>query len=228
MKWAANFQQISARYDALSMRERIIVAALAAVLLIVVVQWLLIEPLLSLTNTQQQSATQLASQIVGLESEMKLIQERKKSDPNQKENAALARLKQQELELDKQLRTRMKGLIEPAQMASVLEQVLSQKTPLELYQVRSLAPEPLLPEDQREQSAEGNEEQVQESGIYRHGMKIEFRGSYLSTQGYLQALEKLPWDFYWDGVELEVVHYPQSKVVITVHTLSLREGWIGV
>ena len=59
-------------------------------------------------------------------------------------------------------------------------------------------------------------------------LQIEFKGSYLSTLEYLQALNKLPWKFYWDSLELKVDKYPVSTIVITVHTLSFHEGWIGV
>jgi len=113
-------------------------------------------------------------------------------------------------------------LIEPKQMAKVLEVVLAQNTDLKLQRVQSLGAEPLSPIKAKEG------EEAETLGIYRHGLQIEFKGSYLSTLKYLKALDKLPWNFYWDVLELNVDKYPVSTIVITVHTLSFHEGWIGV
>ena len=116
----------------------------------------------------------------------------------------------------------MRGLIEPKQMAKVLEVVLAQNTNLQLQRVQSLGAKPLSPLKAKEG------EEAQSLGIYKHGLQIEFKGSYLSTLKYLKALDELPWNFYWDILELNVEKYPVSKIVITVHTLSFNEGWIGV
>ena len=43
-----------------------------------------------------------------------------------------------------------------------------------------------------------------------------------------QALEALPWRFFWDSVSYEVEDYPRSLVRLRLHTLSLSEDWIGV
>jgi MSHA biogenesis protein MshJ len=57
---------------------------------------------------------------------------------------------------------------------------------------------------------------------------MEIRGGYLSTLRYLEELEDLPWRFFWKSLNYEVLEYPEARVVLTVETLSLREGWIGV
>ena len=50
----------------------------------------------------------------------------------------------------------------------------------------------------------------------------------MATLRYLQALEALPWRFFWDSVDYQVIAYPQSTVRLKLHTLSLSEDWIGV
>jgi MSHA biogenesis protein MshJ len=50
----------------------------------------------------------------------------------------------------------------------------------------------------------------------------------MATLRYLQALEKLPWRFFWDSVSYQVMEYPDSVVRLELHTLSLSEDWIGV
>ena len=39
---------------------------------------------------------------------------------------------------------------------------------------------------------------------------------------------RLPWRFFWDHVEYRVEQYPQGRLKLTVFTLGLREGWVGV
>ena len=66
------------------------------------------------------------------------------------------------------------------------------------------------------------------AGLHRHGFALEFSGGYLATLNYLQALERLPWRFFWDSVDYEVMQYPRSIVRLKLYTLSLSEDWIGV
>ncbi|NOZ53973.1 MAG: hypothetical protein GXP08_12740 [Gammaproteobacteria bacterium] len=66
------------------------------------------------------------------------------------------------------------------------------------------------------------------AGIFRHGIEIEFYGDFKSTLSYLQAVEALPWRFYWDEVNYSVEEYPRALVKVTLYTLSLDRGWLGV
>ncbi len=223
-----------ARFDALSKRERIVVAGVTALVMVMLVQWLVVDPLLLDRQRLQRELVELNSRTQAQQVELDTIMRRHETDPDREEKLHLAALEQEQAELDRRLREHMRGLVEPEQMAVVLERVLSQKTPLRLHQVRSLAPVPLVTElpavsvDAVTPEAPTNEPAAVEAGIFRHGLEIEFRGSYLATLNYLKALEALPWDFYWDGVSLDIEKYPHARVVITVHTLSLKEGWIGV
>jgi len=107
-------------------------------------------------------------------------------------------------------------LIDPAEMSRVLQGVLKQQSKLRLIRVRNLSPEPLLA------SAE-----ALTTTFYRHGLEIEFEGSYLDCLEYLQGIEALPWRFYWQFLEIEVLEYPRNRIRIEVSTLSPDEEWIG-
>ena len=233
MKPAAHLQEWRGRYDALSLRERGIIALLIAVVMFSAVQLLVVDPLVAATARAQREMKDMQMQVQAQRTEIAVLRERNENDPNVELRAKLETLSRVNAELDERLQARMRGFIQPAQMARALEEVLSQDTRLSLYQVRSLAPQPLLdgPAGDGEEAVvvadpEGSPEAP--PMLYRHGLEIEFRGSYMDTMAYLRALEKLPWEFYWDGVALEVEDYPQARVVITVYTLSLGEGWIGV
>ncbi len=130
----------------------------------------------------------------------------------------LAELKQKQKELTVEF-------IQPAQMAGVLRDMLAADSDLVLTRLESLGAEPLFPPSENEA---GEVEGLHQPGIFKHGMRIVFEGDYFSTLKYLQALEAMPWRLYWDNVEYHVLEYPRARVAITVHTLSLHEGWIGV
>ena len=54
------------------------------------------------------------------------------------------------------------------------------------------------------------------------------KGSYLDVLQYLQALETLPWHFYWKVLELNSGTYPLNRVRIELSTLSMDKEWLGV
>jgi len=64
--------------------------------------------------------------------------------------------------------------------------------------------------------------------IFRHGIEIEFYGDFKSTVSYLEAVEALPWRFYWEEVSYTVEEYPRALVKVIIYTLSLDRGWIDV
>lgn len=215
-------QPLFEKFDALNERERLSVMLLSVVAIIIVFIELIISPLNQKYDVIDKQIISLTTQTQQLESQVTLLKSKRTRDPDFQEKQKVKLLDEQITNLNVRLKEKMHGLIEPKQMAKVLEVVLAQNTDLKLQRVQSLGAEPLSPIKTKEG------EDPQALGIYRHGLQIEFKGSYLSTLKYLKALDELPWNFYWDVLELNVDKYPVSTIVITVHTLSFHEGWIGV
>ena len=215
-------QPLFEKFDALNERERIAVMLLTVVAIIIIFVELVITPVNQKYDVMDKQVVNLQAQTKQLESQILSMRDQKNRDPDFQEKQQVKLLDEQIANLNDQLKEKMHGLIEPKQMAKVLEVVLTQNTDLKLQRVQSMGAVPLSPLKAKEG------EEAEELGIYRHGMQIEFKGSYLSTLKYLKALDELPWNFYWDVLELNVEKYPVSKIVITVHTLSFHEGWIGV
>ena len=210
------------KFDALNERERISVILLSVVVIIMVFVELFISPLSQKYNIVDKQIISLQAQTTKLNSEIIVLKSKKNQDPDLQEKQKIKLLNEQISNINVHLKEKMHGLIEPKQMAKVLEVVLAQNTDLKLIRVESLGAIPLAPVKAKEG------EEAKNLGIYRHGLQIEFNGTYLSTLSYLKALDELPWNFYWDVLELNVDKYPMSSIVITVHTLSFHEGWIGV
>lgn len=62
--------------------------------------------------------------------------------------------------------------------------------------------------------------------LFRHGVEIGVRGSYLDMIDYMAALQALPTQVLWGKAELEVEDYPNARLTLTLYTLSLDEKWM--
>jgi hypothetical protein len=49
-----------------------------------------------------------------------------------------------------------------------------------------------------------------------------------AVTAYLEALEALPYGFFWDRVSLDATQFPKITGSLVVYTVSLRQEWIGV
>ena len=222
-----DFKKIAERIDALSLRERGLL--LFAVLFVLYFLWsgLLMGPLEKRHKQLGTELKQLRSANATLATQVEQIGQRQQADPDAENRARLAQLNAELGALDQRIKTRTRDLIDPAAMAKVLEDVLSGEHGLKLIAVHSLPASPLL-ESEMHGAITPPAGRAQVPGIYRHGMVLEFEGGYLDALHYLRALEALRWHLFWDSVEFKVLKYPLAHYTVTVHTLSLREGWIGV
>lgn len=222
-------RQIQEKYAQLSLRERGIIAA--GLCVAIVVMWLLLvrDPLSAGNHSTRQAITNLQTQIAALAKQQSELLHQQGQDPNAQLQQRLDKLRAALSDVEQTLRQRFSGLVDPQQMADVLEDLLIENKRLKLVRIQSLPSEALItaapaPESNPSEAAE----QSQKVAVYRHGVQIQFQGSYLATLDYLRAIEQLPWDFYWEALQLQVDDYPRANVTITVHTLSLKRGWIGV
>lgn len=215
--------QLQTKIDEMSLRERILLFLSLIAILIVIWNSLLLSPLGIQQKKLLSTLGNTQSEIAAMEQQIATILQRSKTDPDAENRAMLARYRQQVEKLEQQIRTAIRGLIKPQQMAQALEEVLTRETDLKMITVRSLGSELLV-----ESTGEDEDTATEVAGVYRHGMQLEFKGSYLSALAYLEALQNLRWSFYWDGIDIVMDDYPRAHIVITVHTLSLDEGWIGV
>ncbi|WP_126452403.1 type II secretion system protein GspM [Sulfuriflexus mobilis] len=221
------WQQLANWIDMLSLRERgfLLLALIIAIFLI----WnqVLLDPLEKQAKELQVKLKKQNKDLERLRARQKDVIDHSAADPNAQDNLEIMAIKKVVQTLDAQLQEMTIDLISPQQMAKVLEEVLTRETDLKLVSVQSLPPLALTEaEDDVAKNNKRGKSIV--PGVYRHALKIEFKGSYLSTLRYMQELEKLSRRFYWGSVDFVVEDYPHARVTITVNTLSLNEAWIGV
>jgi MSHA biogenesis protein MshJ len=62
--------------------------------------------------------------------------------------------------------------------------------------------------------------------LYRHGVEVTVRGNYLDMLNYMATLEALPTGLLWGSAELQAEEYPDSRLTLTLYTLSLDRKWM--
>lgn len=217
-----DWQNYRSRYDALTLRERVLiflgVLALLYQLFDMVILGGQVESLLKQQRAlaeQQQASTQLLTEI-------NAVTQKLRNNPNKALRQRVERARQQLMGARSQLDEMSAELVAPSDMANLLEQMLLRQGGLQLQLLQTL-------ESRQVNAAKQKNNQGQtEQPVYAHGFAVEFTGGYLQTLEYLEALHALPWRFYWDSVELDVEVHPLSRVRLQLHTLSYSEDWIGV
>ncbi|GAB4303390.1 MAG: type II secretion system protein GspM [Thiohalomonadaceae bacterium] len=213
-------ERLRERIDALTLRERGMLFLGSIAVLYMLAQLLLFSPLEAQQRRALERIGTLQKEIAAFDEQMQNILRRQSQDPDADNQRQKRQLTAQIAVLDKQIGGAVQGLIAPQQMARVLEEVIRRQAGLRLQRIESLPARPLV------EPVEG--EAVVNAGIWRHGVRLEFTGDYKSALAYVRALQTLPWTLYWDELEIAMDKYPQARITIVVHTLSLNEGWIGV
>jgi MSHA biogenesis protein MshJ len=217
MKLPVPVARMLARFDALSLRERALVAG--ACLIGMVLLWFTaaFDP----ASTRQRSlSAELSTLQQSIQVTTQTIQETADTDPMLIAQREETRLKTQLAAINTQLAAKSAGLIPPERMVQVIHDVLSRQHGVTLVSLHNSPVTTLVPETA--------DHAAQSGGPYVHPVEIVVEGTYLDVLAYLHALESLEWRFYWRLLELESTAYPRNRVRIELSTLSLDKDWIGV
>jgi MSHA biogenesis protein MshJ len=212
-----SIKRLATTIDALSLRERAMIAAVSLMVLWAAWQTLLMSPM---TRERKQLAerTELArSSLQALNASILSLAEQSATDPLAEQRLQLEQLSEQRLQLDRQIANATSSLVDPQQMGEVLEAILARQQGLRTLSLGSLPVEPL-----------GEDSGAGVPPIYRHGIALEVQGEYLEVLKFLRELDALPWEFIWTGLELRVDEEGRRHTRLILHTLSLKRGWLGV
>ena len=161
-----------------------------------------------------------------------------KEDPDADNLAILKNLRSRLVNVQADLELSTANLVSAKDMPKILETVLHKTGGLTLLSLKSLGVIPLIVQEETDANTGANKKDDANSdtkltannidNAYRHGLRIEFLGDYLTTLNYLKSLEELEWGFFWDNFQLTVNEYPDANAAIEIFTLSLNKEWIGV
>jgi MSHA biogenesis protein MshJ len=209
-----NLQQWMDRIDALELRERILLLAAAVVVLFLAVDALALQPTLKSQQVAQERISELEMQLGGLRQQAMLLSHATEEDPTAARLSERDSLAAQLAELDERVVDRLGALVEPAQAAELLEQVLSRHRGLKIASLRASSA-PL-----------GSEGDRPNAGVRlgRYQLDLVLEGGYLDLMRYLEALESMPWKFFWQTVDFQVKEHPRAVARLQLYTLGVQDG----
>jgi MSHA biogenesis protein MshJ len=226
-KWLS----FAARVDALSQRERIMSFAATAAVLVFIVHMGVLGPMLRKQELLRSQVVQQQNNIAGINEQITQKLQEAGADPDAPVRARLAAVRDESGRLSDSLRAMQKGLVAPERVAPLLESILRANGRLKMVSVRTLPVEPLSAigakkEGEAAAPAATSATTAKRDLLFRHGVELTVRGSYLDMVDYMTALESLPTQLFWGKAQLEVEEYPSVRLTLTLYTLSLDEKWM--
>lgn len=215
------WENIVSKVDGMSLRERALIFAAAAFVLVELTNVLFLDPLL-------EEQKQLSAQVVQKQEKMKALQaqievslQARKDVENSPLHQRIERAKQQLTDDEAYLQGLHDRLVAPEKMAALLEQVLNKNGRLQLLNLQTLPAAPLT-------MAKSGATTALEKQVFKHGVQITVRGSYMDLLQYLTELEQLPTRMFWGKAEMKVEQHPDAVLTLTLYTLSLDKTWLQI
>lgn len=156
------------------------------------------------------------------------LQAKLAADPNAPYRSALLTAQASGEQLIGEIDHDTAGLLPPAKMRAVLQELLRAQPKLRLLALQSFSePLQLATEEPDKTPAVAAKAPVT---LYRHGLKISLQGGYFDLLLYLQAIQASGWKLHWDSLDYQVGSDgpAQAKINLVLYTLSREAGWIGV
>ncbi len=226
----AQWKKLAARFEALVMRERVMVLAAAVVGTAFLFDTIAIRPL---EVRMKRLALQVAEARQNIKvAETTLSSQEAVADPDIVKRSYREALRKQLAEIDQSMLGLQRGLVPPEKMAKLLEEMLARSGGLQLVSLRTLPVQridtqnaaPAKPGDKPSKTGPKESERT----IYQHGVEVTLQGSYPDLLEYLAQLEKLSWQMFWGRISMDTEQYPRLRVTLIVQTLSLNKAWLIV
>ena len=235
--------KLSTKLDALTLRERAMVFVAATGAILFLLYTLAVEPMLTRQKVLLAQIKQQQNQVAGIDQEITAKAQGFNLDPDAQERARLQSTRAEIDRISAGLLAVQKGLVAPEKIAPLLENLLRGHGKLRLMALKTLpvtgmnetlapavqtapsaAPVAVAPAaaNQPTQPAPPKAREL----LYRHGVEIVLQGSYLDMVTYMDALEALPVQLFWGKASLDAQEYPNSRLTLTLYTLSLDQKWM--
>jgi MSHA biogenesis protein MshJ len=202
------------RIDALELRERVLLLAATVAVLFLSVDSVGLQPTLKAQQVTEERISELEMKLGALRQQAMLLSYKTDEDTLAARYQSRDTLAAELAALDARLGDQLGALVEPAQAADLLEQVLTRHRGLKITSLRASA-EPL-------EAVTGNADQAGKLGRYQLDLVLE--GGYLDLMRYLEALESMPWKFFWQMVDFRVNDYPRAVSRLQLYTLGAQDG----
>jgi len=224
------WRKLVAQVDGMSLRERVLIFACVAFVLLTLFDTLLIKPLQVQQKQHLLQMVQTQKQIKAVRTQLESLVQAKNSDINSSLRNRVKQLQQQLREGGEYLNKRRNKLVPAEKMGALLQQVLSKNGRLHLVSLETMKVMPLIQASSYIQagSSEGGKPVLPDRQLYKHGVRLTVRGSYAELLQYMTALEGLPMQMFWGAVKMNVLEHPSAEMSLTLYTLSMDTVWLKI
>ncbi|MGI4845257.1 MAG: type II secretion system protein GspM [Janthinobacterium lividum] len=235
----ARVLELMARLDALTLRERGLLFATGAALILFIGHSAVLGPLYREHDALREQISQQQNNLAGMDGEIAARVQAYQVDPNAPAREKLQAIRQESAALGDSLLAMEHGLVPPERMAPLLDTILRANARLKLVSMRTLPVEPMSSLGGQGAAAAppgaapdaAAQAPVAASApapvlLYRHGVEVTVRGNYLDMVDYMSALEAMPTRLFWGRAQLDVEAYPAARLTLTLYTLSLDRKWM--
>ncbi|CAG0996535.1 hypothetical protein PLCT2_02787 [Planctomycetaceae bacterium] len=226
------WKKLADKIDGMSLRERALIFAAVAFMLVSLIMTTFLDPLLAQQKKLSAEVVQKQERMKGILAEIETLLAAKRADAISPMRQHLEQVRRQIAEGDIYLQSRRERLVAPENMGGLLEEVLRRNGRLQLISLQTLPAAPLIekvakPGKEKERAVPADAAVVPDKQVFRHGVRITVRGSYPDLLQYLTALEQLPAQMFWGEVDMEAA-YPDVTLTLTLYTLSLDKIWLQI
>lgn len=226
-----HWEKLVEKIDGISLRERVLIFAAVAFMLVALIQVLFLDPLLAEQKRLSVQVVQQQEMMKDIQAQIGALLQARRDDAASPLRQRLSQVKQQLADGNAYLQSSREHLVHPEKMADLLEQVLKKNGRLQLVSLQTLPAAPLIEKAAKPDGAGAQPVSTTaepDGQIFKHGVQITVHGSYLDMLQYLAALEQLPTKMFWGMSRMNVVQYPTAELTLTLYTLSLNKTWLQI
>ncbi len=223
MEIREKWQALMSRIDELELRQRGLLLLTVITVLFLLWDQTLMGPLDSRRQVLGKQVQRIQKEMDTLNASIQKLAGKRAVDPYAPMRERVQQLRSEITMLNQRLDGLTGELIPPTRMPEVLESLMTREADLELVRLEGLGAVPVIESVTSSESLPGPV-----PGLFRHGMRLVFRGSYLDTLALIEEIEGLPWKFIWSRVSINVDVYPEATVTLELYSLSLADAWLEV
>jgi len=220
----ADLEKHAARFNDLSLRARLLITLSSVVIIFMLFDmfWFVNNgKTIKQTNNE---ITKIAQEKNTLIEQQKAKNQHISSRRNDPKYQLIESLDKQLEQTKLQLKEKTLNLVQPEDMAEVLNTIITSSNKLKLQSLSKLETNKLSDKNSADGKVSEQENMVE---LYRHRMQIVLSGNFSATHQFLEKLENMEKQVAFDSFEYKVDTYPKAEIKLIVSTLSLNEEWIG-
>ncbi|WP_454782891.1 hypothetical protein [Legionella sp. WA2022007384] len=218
---------VKQKIDHLSERDRILLLFITIIVFIILWFFAVVKPIINSKHHKEQQIQKINEQLTILTQKKKIVEILISNPETVKVITHIRDLSTEITSLDKKLIHYNKRYIAGRDLAKLLHDMLKQTmgVTIESFATVALPPAPPPPVNQQTSDAAPSKTPLVKtpalpSTIQANHYRLVMRGTYFPVMRYLQRLEQLPWQLYWDKFDYTVTKYPEGLVTVDFYTLK--------